>query len=201
MAVLSSSAIRKLSTLHALKERELTSAESRLAGALAAGESLTDAARAAGLSVARATEWIQNDAYRARIHDMKRAALKLADVTPSRTLLELARVAFADVRDLYDEHGCLVNPSQLSDDAAASVASVEEDSRMDGRGEGAELVRTKKIKRHDKLGALGILARHHKIIGEVGDGVNELASALADRLNAAKVPVALEGPSDEEMAS
>jgi protein-tyrosine-phosphatase len=104
-----------------------------------------------------------------RIAEMKRQALTLADITPERT-----------------------------DDAAATIASVEEESHMEGRGDSAELVRTKKVKRVDKLGALGILARHQKIIGEVGDGVNELANALADRLNATKPPPQL---SNEDIAS
>ena len=43
-----------------------------------------------------------------------------------------------------------------------------------------------KIRRHDKMAALKILAQHFKIIGEDNDGVNQLANALADRLNAAK---------------
>jgi predicted phage gp36 major capsid-like protein len=133
-----------------------------------------------------------------RIAEMKRQALTLADITPERTMMELGRIAYSDIRDLYDENGCLINPSQLTDDAAATIASVEEESHMEGRGDGAELVRTKKVKRVDKLGALGILARHQKIIGEVGDGVNELANALADRLNATKPPPQL---SNEDIAS
>ena len=50
----------------------------------------------------------------------------------------------------------------------------------------AEDVVTKKIKRADKMAALALLARHFKIVGAEDDGVNQLATALADRLNRAK---------------
>ena len=48
----------------------------------------------------------------------------------------------------------------------------------------------KKVKRGDKLGALTLLAKHFKLVSD-NDGVNALAGALADRLNAAKQRVQL----------
>jgi phage terminase small subunit len=159
------------------------------ADTLATGGNLQQASEAAGVPLVSAYRLAKTN--RERIIAMKREALRLADITPEKTLLELGRVAFSDVRGLYDADGNLLSPAVLDDDAAAAVASFEDELRYEGRGDDKVPVRVRKVKRADKIAALGILARHHKIIGEVGDGVSALASALADRLNATRPPVAI----------
>jgi hypothetical protein len=156
---------------------------------LGAGGDLQQASEAAGVPLVSAYRLAKTN--RERIIAMKREALRLADITPEKTLLELGRVAFSDVRGLYDADGQLMSPAMLDDDAAAAVASFEDELRYEGRGDDKVPVRVRKVKRADKIAALGILARHHKIIGEAGDGVSALASALADRLNATRPPVAI----------
>src|SRR3546814_6731932 len=42
-----------------------------------------------------------------------------------RVLQEIARLAFSDLRNLFDAQGNLIPVSELSDDAAASLAAVE----------------------------------------------------------------------------
>jgi phage terminase small subunit len=156
---------------------------------LAEGGTLAQASEAADLPPRATGRLARRNAE--RIIAMKREALRLADITPEKTLLELGRVAFSDVRGLYDADGQLLSPAELDDDAAAAVASFEDELRYEGRGDDKVPVRVRKVKRADKIAALGILARHHKIVGEVGDGVSALASALADRLNATRPPVAI----------
>jgi hypothetical protein len=165
------------------------SIEGEVAKAMSAGLNSWQAAKLVGVPQATAMGFARANAE--RIKAMKREALKLADITPEKTLLELGRVAFSDIRGLYDAKGELLSPAQLSDDEAATVASFEDEIHFEGRGDDKTPVRVRKVKRADKLAALGILARHHKIIGEVGDGVSALASALADRLNATRPPVAI----------
>jgi phage terminase small subunit len=69
-------------------------------------------------------------------------------------LRELARVAFADLRSIYRPDGSLMSVSELSDDAAASVAGVESTEVGDGTGY------IRKLKRWDKVKALELLGKH-----------------------------------------
>jgi len=146
--------------------------------------STTDPAKLEAQRIAR----IEATAYRAATIDAPRAriALDAAGVNAKRVMLELARVAFADVRQLYDEHGNMIPPHLMDDDTAATITAIDVEVSMRGSGENAEPVITKKIRRADKMGALTLLAKHFKIVGDEGDGVNALASALADRLDNAR---------------
>lgn len=147
----------------------------------------------------------------ARIRELRDAVLKVADITAQRVMLELGRVAFADVRGLFNEDGSMKPAHELDDDTAATVAGLETEEHFafnkarqvpvvdlatgeqerDADGKlvyEAEITRvvTRKIKRTDKNPALATLAKHFKLIGDEGDGVNALASALADRLKSAR---------------
>jgi phage terminase small subunit len=153
------------------------------------GGTLKAAAAAADVTVDEAQRAVmQNDAIVQRIVMAKKAALSLADVTPNRTLLEVARIAYSDARDAFDEGGKLRDPHEWDDDTAATVSSVDQEVRFEGRGDDREMVRIAKIRRHDKMNALNFLGRQQKLIGTEGDGVSELANALADRLNAQRAP-------------
>ncbi len=84
----------------------------------------------------------------------------------------------------------------LDDDTAAAISGIEVESRIESEmvedlatGEMVKRmspVITTKIKKSDKVAALNILAKHFKLVGDEGDGVNALASALADRLQSAR---------------
>jgi phage terminase small subunit len=78
------------------------------------------------------------------------------EVTQDRVVLELARIAFADVRQYGDEPGQrsgLKPSTELSDDQTAAVQEVTWLDRADGS------VQTK-LKLHDKIGALTLLGKH-----------------------------------------
>ena len=60
---------------------------------------------------------------------------------------------------------------------------------------------TRKVRRFDKNPALNTLAKHFKLVGDEGDGVNALASALADRLQSARkraLPLVLENDDESK---
>ena len=77
---------------------------------------------------------------------------KLA-VSADRTLREIARCAYADIRNLYYADGTLKPLTELDDDTAATVASVESVDLPDGGG------RANRVKMWDKLGALREIAK------------------------------------------
>jgi hypothetical protein len=112
--------------------------------------------------------------------------MRRAEITPERVMMELARIAFFDPRELYDANGDLLPPHKLTDDAAAAVAGLKVETRMVGRGDDAVPWLTKDYKIASKMEALGILARHYKLVGNDADGMDALANALAARLDSAR---------------
>jgi phage terminase small subunit len=113
------------------------------------------------------------------------AKVQAANITAQRVMQELGRIAFSDIRRVFTSTGDLKPIHELDDDTAAAIASVDSETRREGRGEDATPVTTKKVRTVDKMAALSLLAKHFKIVGDEGDGVNALASALADRLDRA----------------
>jgi len=81
------------------------------------------------------------------------------EITQDRVLKELARIAFFDIRKLYDEDGSLKRPTDLSDEAAAVLAGVDVVEMADGAKSHVPMY-TKKAKVFDKTTALTLAMRH-----------------------------------------
>lgn len=107
----------------------------------------------------------------------KKARAERTQITADRVLLELARIAFFDVRRLFREDGSMKAPHELDDDAAAVLASLEVVEEFDDRpaeteqepqAHGGSLKRsrrtlvgyTRKVKVFDKSPALTNAMRH-----------------------------------------
>lgn len=81
-----------------------------------------------------------------------------------RVIQEAARLAFSDIRKVFDEHGNLINIKELGDDIAPAVSSVEVTERRGGKDTGVET--TRKLRLWDKTAGLNILAKYHKLLTE-----------------------------------
>jgi len=81
-----------------------------------------------------------------------------AEISAADVIRELGRIAFADIRKLYDEHGNLKPISELDDDTAAVLAGIEVEELQDGA--------VRKVKRYDKPKALELLGRHLGIFND-----------------------------------
>ena len=93
------------------------------------------------------------------IHQKKRE--ERTQVTQDRVIQELAKIAFADIRKLYDNNGNLKNVKCLEDDIAGAVSQLETFEEYEGRGEDREYIGdTKKVKLLDKTKALELLGKH-----------------------------------------
>lgn len=134
-----------------------------------------------------------------------RAAVLLSEqakrlaLTDDKVLTEAARIAFSDVRKLFDAEGNLLHPSMWPDDVAASVASVEmqldrvtqdtDTEEFDGDGKLIARRRvttvlrqethTKKIKFWDKNQALEKLFKHKGLFREDNAQRNQFTPDLA----------------------
>lgn len=144
------------------------------------------AAKELGLSSGDATLMLEVTAVRARIAELLEQRHRELDISGRRVMQELAAIAFAKVSDIYDPDGDLISPYMLPDHTAAAISGIDIETRFEGRGEDAVPVTIRKYRFHDKNAALGVLAKHFKIVGSDEDGVNALASVLADKLKAAR---------------
>ncbi len=120
--------------------------------------------------------------------------LRKIGVHAERTLEEVARIGFSDIRKLFNDDGSHKLPSEWDDDEAAAIAGVEVLEEFSGRGEDRTLVGfTKKVRLFDKIKALELLSKHLGIIGngkhhdEDGDETGETGRVLTTLELSAKI--------------
>jgi phage terminase small subunit len=118
---------------------------------------------------------------------------KRCELTADRVLLEISRLAFADIRGAFDEHGRLKPVRDLDDDLAPAVAAVEvsvgfTDITKKIKSKKIKSDITKKIKLWDKGSALERLGRHLGLFVErtehTGKGGGPIEMALVNMTDA-----------------
>ncbi len=98
---------------------------------------------------------LNNPKISTRLDELRRPALKKAEVTVERVVKELARIAFGDKRELMEwgPDGVTLKPSDgLSEDQASMVAEVSETISQSGG--------SIKLKTYDKVRALELLGKY-----------------------------------------
>jgi len=133
------------------------------------------------------------------------AAIKIAmdkrsertHITQDRVLDELAKLAFFDIRKLYDDKGNLIPITQLDDATAAAIAGIDVVEMAGGMEIGGDAavkhvaMYTKKVKLVDKRAALVDIGKHigmfidRKEVGKPGDFENLSDDELERRTEAA----------------
>lgn len=100
-----------------------------------------------------------NVSIQARITELRKGLEIKTGVSAERVINELAKVAFANIKSVLGEKNEIKDISQLPDEIAAAVESVQSDIRHDsGDSEGyTEKVR---VKLYSKLNALNDLGKH-----------------------------------------
>jgi phage terminase small subunit len=108
----------------------------------------------------RASKILAREDVRAALAELNEDIAARAGIEAAQVLREIAHVAFADIRELYDDGGELRPIHELTREQAAQIAGVEvEETAVDG----APVGRLLKIKRESKLRALELLANHPAI--------------------------------------
>ena len=113
-------------------------------------------------------------------------------ITQDRVLQELARIAFFDIRKLYNEDGSMKLPHELDDDAAAVLSGVDISTALIAGAEEPTSVQTKKAKVFDKGAALTLAMRHlgmltdkTEVTGKDGAPLSDASVSMLKKLKAA----------------
>lgn len=123
----------------------------------------------------------------ARLIEEKHKALQM-DV--DEILGRVAMLARINVAALFDENGKMKPLHELEEHEALAIAGVEVEEIASGTGKKREVIGSvKKVRLRDPMAALRLLAEHKKLVRNNDEGVNALASAIADRLKAAREKV------------
>jgi len=140
---------------------ELTAKQKRFVDEYLIDLNATQAAIRAGYSKSTARITACENLTKPNIADAIAAAMierqKRTQITQDRVLEELARIAFFDIRKLYNTDGSLKRPDELDDDAAAVLSGVDV-TEMGGND--GPVTFTKKAKVFDKTAALTLAMRH-----------------------------------------
>jgi phage terminase small subunit len=164
----------------------------------------TAAARRAGFTgeyIARAAwELVRKPHVAAAIEEQLAAREQRTRITADRVLAEYAKIAFADLGEIFDDNGELLTIKAMPADIRAAISSFEIETA--DRGEGAVL-NIAKIKMLDKLGALGQVGRHLGLFNdklEISGKVDVANSILAarQRLRKARPEPAISDEGDDE---
>lgn len=104
-------------------------------------------------------------------------AVERLELSAERVLEEYARVAYSDVRDLFDDAGNMLPIKQLPAHVAASIAGVEVNKRNLTAGDG-QIDTVLKVKRWDKVKALDSLAQYFGLLKGTGPTVNNITITI-----------------------
>ena len=116
---------------------------------------------------------MQNAEIAAAIEVGASRQLASADLTATRTLEEIRRLAFSDCRGLFNEAGNLRGLHELTPEQSASIASVEVIIKNAKAGDN-QTDTIYKVRQWDKPKALEMLAKHFALLTErvdVGGGL------------------------------
>lgn len=123
---------------------------------------------AAGNALGYSSHTISKWQRQPHVQEAKEIAIKESceslGINTARVLRELTRLAFSDLRALYNSDGTLKAPQEWDDDAAAAVSGVDVEERSTGRGEDREVYQVRKVRSHPKLQAIEALAKIQKLL-------------------------------------
>ena len=152
---------------------------------LSNGGNATDAALAVGYKKAGAgvqgCRMLKDAKVQAILSKRTGEVFDTFQITTERTLRELARLAYSDIRKLFNEDGSMKAINELDDDTAAAIASIETDEiRVDGTVVGY----TRKIKLNDKRGALDMAMKHRGLYELDNEQIANPLTELIEKISA-----------------
>lgn len=123
------------------------------------------AAREAEVSDETGRKWMMLFDVQIRIEELRLEIAEHHITTRGQVITELARIAYADPRKLFNKAD-LKRLDQLPDDVAAAIDSIEVEEGFDKEGNPVSGLKIKSIAKKDKLKALDALGRHFNIFAD-----------------------------------
>lgn len=122
-----------------------------------------------GLSTHTIHKWLRQDCVK-RVRELQdEIGVEDLDISTRRVLSEYARIAFADIREMFRPDGTLAHPSEWPDEVAAAVESIDlQERRLRDPVSGEwlnEYEMVRKVRTHSKLSALEFLAHFKRMAG------------------------------------
>lgn len=134
-----------------------------------------------------AHDMLKDPLVKAEVKQLLEEKFKALHMDVDEILYRAAMLARVNVAALYDEKGQLRPVHDLDEQEAMAIAGIEVQEITEGSGKDAKVVGAlKKVRLRDPLPAIRLLAEHKKLVRNTDEGVNALASALAERLNKAR---------------
>lgn len=122
----------------------------------------TAAAKRAGYSAKTACEQasrlLANVKVQTAVQEARQARQERTEITQDMVLRETAKLAFFDIRKMFDKNGKPLDISELDADTAAALVGLDVQDVTDNDGDYVGFV--KKYKMADKLKALELLGKH-----------------------------------------
>jgi len=119
------------------------------------------------------------------LQDAMRKTQSRLQITHDMILSELAKIAFSNMGNYYDEYAVLKPMNQLTNDEKAAISQYQIMDAMDDHGQ--RIGELSKIKLHNKMAALDRIARHLGFYGVVEKKV-AVAPAVAVGLEEKRSP-------------
>ena len=106
------------------------------------------------------------------------ARSKKTGITQERVIQELAKIAFSDIKNIFDpQTGNLRPVDKMDSDSTAAIAGITIDENKLGT---KIFSTTKKIRMYDKIRALERLGQHLGMFKEKTEGAEEIVKALKE---------------------
>jgi len=100
-------------------------------------------------------------------------------------LLELLKIAKSDIRRVLDDNCGIKKISDIDDDTAACISSIEVDEIQDfDRGDKVFIGFSKKVKLWDKMKALDLLGKHLRLFGDKVEVTHDYSKLTNNELDA-----------------
>ncbi len=98
----------------------------------------------------------------ARLSELNKERSEATGITQKRVLEEYAKIAFFDIREIFDVDGGLMNVKQMDNNSAGAIAAIKSTEEWGEDEEGRKTITgtVKEIKLFDKIRALDSLGKH-----------------------------------------
>lgn len=144
-----------------------------------AKQAYLDAGFAPGGAKQNASALLRDPLVSAEIARLLGEKYKALHMDVDEILARAAMLARTDITAIIDKDGNVMPLHEIDEAQAVAIAGIDVEHKGDGRT-------VTKVRLRDPMPAIRLLAEHKKLVKNADEGVNALASAIAERLKLAR---------------